>query len=84
MFLVKEGQPMPTSSHSHFSSSSYMTFVKKTFVPSPASWLESSGLDPITVIHIPAMVECGQDTFSEESTASVLSEGSVDYANLIV
>ena len=83
MFLVKEGQPMPTSSHSYFSSSSYMT-GEKTFLPSPASWSESSGVDLITVMHIPAMVECGQDTFSGESTASVLIEGTVDYANLIV
>ena len=64
LYIVKEGEPMPTSSHSHFSTAC-MTCVNQTFVPSPKSQFEPSGVDPITVTHTPAMVKRGQDTSSD-------------------
>ena len=61
MFLMKEDQPMPTSSHSHCPTAC-TTFINETFALSPKSQLEPSGEDPITVMHTPAMVGHAQDT----------------------
>ena len=36
-----------------------MTCVNATFAPSPKSRLEPSGMDPVTMMHSPAMVEHG-------------------------
>ena len=42
-----------------------MTCVNQTFVPSPKSRLGPPGVDPISVMHTPAMVKHGKDTSSD-------------------